>query len=456
MTTMSSAPTTRARIVARIERLPHSLWHVKIRLLIGVVTFFEAFDQLLVAYTLPVIGAEWSLTPVMQTVAVTSGSVGMLLGALGAGWLADRIGRVKVVILAMLVTAIGSLLLAVSPGFAAFVVLRFVQGIGIGGEVPVAAAYIGELSRAKGRGRFVLLYELVFPAGLLFAAVASAWVVPNFGWRPLYLIGAVPAVLALFIAKAVPESPRWLLARGDLEGAEKSVARIEANVTASTKKALPQPVQSAAHEHVEPKGRLRDLVTGKYLRRTTVVSALWFLGFLANYGITAWLPTIYVSVYGLPLATALNYSLLATAAGFVGCLIVALLIDKLGRRMCLFGAFAIAAAALLALAAFGARTGTEVAVWTTVAAIFLFAANISLYLYTPELYPTRVRALGASLGGAWARIGIITGPVIVGALVAAGGTVAVFALLGTVAVLGAVTALFGEETKERTLEELSA
>lgn len=456
MTTMSSAPTTRARIVARIERLPHSLWHVKIRLLIGVVTFFEAFDQLLVAYTLPVIGAEWSLTPVMQTVAVTSGSVGMLLGALAAGWLADRIGRVKVVILAMLVTAIGSLLLAVSPGFAAFVVLRFVQGIGIGGEVPVAAAYIGELSRAKGRGRFVLLYELVFPAGLLFAAVVSAWVVPNFGWRPLYLIGAVPAVLALFIAKAVPESPRWLLARGDLEGAEKSVARIEANVTASTKNALPEPVPSPAHEHVEPKGRLRDLVTGKYLRRTAVVSALWFLGFLANYGITAWLPTIYVSVYGLPLSTALNYSLLATAAGFVGCLTVALLIDKLGRRMCLFGAFAIAAAALLALAAFGARTGTEVAVWTTVAAIFLFAANISLYLYTPELYPTRVRALGASLGGAWARIGIITGPVIVGALVAAGGTVAVFALLGGVAVLGAVTALFGEETKERTLEELSA
>lgn len=456
MTTMSSSPTTRAGIAARIERLPHSLWHVKIRLLIGVVTFFEAFDQLLVAYTLPVIGEEWSLTPFMLTVAVTSGSVGMLFGALGAGWLADRIGRVRVVVLAMVVTAVASLLLAVSPGFAAFVVLRFVQGIGIGGEVPVAAAYIGELSKAKGRGRFVLLYELVFPAGLLFAAVVSAWVVPNFGWRWLYLIGAIPGLLALFIVKSVPESPRWLLAHGDLKGANNSLARIEANVTASTKKPLPEPVPNAAHGKVEPKGRLRDLVAGKYLRRSVVVSALWFFGFLANYGITAWLPTIYVSVYGLELSTALNYSLLAMGSGFVGCLVVALLIDKLGRRVCLFGAFTISAVALGILASLGARTGTEVAVWTTVAAVFLFAANISLYLYTPELYPTRVRALGASLGGAWARLGIITGPVIVGLFVAAGGTVAVFAVLGGFAALGALFALFGEETSGRTLEELSA
>lgn len=456
MTAMSSAPTARADIAARIERLPHSLWHVKIRLLIGVVTFFEAFDQLLVAYTLPVIRAEWTLSPFMLTVAVTSGSVGMLFGAIGAGWLADRIGRVRVVIIAMVVTALASLLLAVSPGFAAFVIFRFVQGVGIGGEVPVAAAYIGELSRAKGRGRFVLLYELVFPAGLLFAAVLSTWMVPNVGWRWMYLIGAIPGVLAFVLVKAVPESPRWLLAHGNLTGAEKSLARIEANVAASTKKSLPEPVANAAHGRVEPKGKVRDLVAGKYLRRTVVVSALWFFGFLANYGITAWLPTIYTSVYGLPLQTALNYSLLATGAGFVGCLTVALLIDKLGRRACLFGAFGISAAALLTLAMLGARTGSEVAVWTTLAAVFLFAANISLYLYTPELYPTRVRALGASLGGAWSRVGIITGPVIVGALVATGGTVAVFALLGGVAVLGAIVALFGEETSGRTLEELSA
>lgn len=456
MTTMSSPPTAHADIAARIERLPHSLWHVKIRLLIGVVTFFEAFDQLLVAYTLPVIRVEWNLTPFLLTLAVTAGSVGMLVGALVAGWLADRIGRVRVVILAMVITAVASLFLAVSPGFEAFVALRFLQGVGIGGEVPVAAAYIGELSRAKGRGRFVLLYELVFPAGLLFAAVVSAWIVPNYGWRWLYLIGAAPGVLALILAKAVPESPRWLLARGDLPGAEKALSRIEHNVATSTGKALPEPVETEAHGRIEPKGSLRDLVTGKYLRRTVVVSALWFLGFVANYGITAWLPTIYTKVYGLPLSTALNYSLLATAAGFVGCLAVALLIDKLGRRACLFGAFGLSAAMLIVLASLGAVSGSQVAIWTTAAAVFLFAANISLYLYTPELYPTRVRALGASIGGAWSRVGVIVGPIVVGALVATGGTVAVFALLGGVAVLGAVFALFGDETSGRTLEELSA
>lgn len=457
---MTAAPSQRhgtiGEISARLERLPNSRWQTKIRVLIGTVTFFEAFDQLLVSYTLPLIKTEWSLSPLLLTVAVTTGSIGMLLGAVVCGGLADRFGRMRIVVAAMLLTALSSLLLVVCPNFTAFAVLRFVQGFGIGGEVPVAAAFVSELARSKGRGRFVLLYELAFPAGLTCAALISALIIPHFGWRALYLIGAVPGVLAFLVRKTVPESPRWLLSRGQSERAEQAMAAIERGVTAATGRPLPAPQEGVTAAKREPAGRFRELFSGTYLRRTVVVSILWFCGYFVNYGITAWLPTIYTSLYHVPLATALNYTLLTSLVGFGGCILVAVLVDRIGRRASLVGGLGIGAIMLLVLGLLGARSGASVALWCTLSAAFIFASNLCLYLYTSELYPTRIRALGSSLGGAWNRLGVIAGPIVVGALVAAGARPAtVFYVLAAVGVLAACVALLSEETTGRSLEEIS-
>lgn len=206
-------------VSARLERLPSSRWHIKVRTLIGTVTFFEAFDQLLTASALPVLTEQWKLSTGQGTMIVTSGSVGMLLGALVAGWLGDRIGPVNTVALGVAVTALASLAVALSPGFALFTLFRFVQGLGIGGVVPVAATYINEIARADHRGRFVLLYELIFPAGLATATLVASWVVPSFGWRVMFVIGALPVLLVVVLRRQVPESPRWLLSRGRARGA---------------------------------------------------------------------------------------------------------------------------------------------------------------------------------------------------------------------------------------------
>lgn len=230
MTVVSNPPTV-ASIAARLERLPTSRWHVKVRTFIGVVTFFEAFDQLLIATALPVLIREWGLSTGQVTLAITSGSVGMLVGALAAGWLADRVGRVRMVMCGVLVTGLTSLAIVFAPGFAWLVVLRFVQGLGIGGEVPVAATYVSEITKARHRGRFVLLYELFFPAGLLMATVVAAWVVPNWGWRAMFAIGAAPALLMVFLQRRVPESPRWLAAKGRLPEADEVLTKIEAEVS---------------------------------------------------------------------------------------------------------------------------------------------------------------------------------------------------------------------------------
>ncbi|MEU9778022.1 MFS transporter, partial [Streptomyces sp. NPDC047968] len=388
------------------------------------------------------------------TVLLAAASVGMLVGALAAGWLGDRIGRVRTVALGVAVTGLAGLGVAASGGVEGFALFRFVQGLGIGGVVPVAAAYINEIARADRRGRFVLLYEMVFPAGLAAAALVAVWVVPHAGWRAMFVLGALPAVLAALLPRHVEESPRWLLARGRGAEAEAVLARIEHRVAAASGEALPPPVPRAAGP-VGP-GGLRALFRGVYLRRTAVLSGLWFTAFYVNQGISVWLPSLYAGHFGLDLGTALAYTLLAHATGLLGTLAAALLVDRVGRRPALATALGGAAVSLGALAASGADTGTEVAAFASCATFFLYAINAGLYLYAPELYPTAHRATGAAFGGLWNRLGVIAGPVAVGAILGAGGGLPlVFAQLGAVAAAGAGLAWCAEETRGRTLEELS-
>ncbi|POX40337.1 MFS transporter [Streptomyces sp. Ru73] len=475
----------RAGIAARFERLPLSRWHVTVRLVIGVVTFFEAFDQLLIAYAMPELRQQWHLTDGDVTAVLTIGSLGMLIGALFSGRMADRIGRVKIIAICIGVSGLASLALAASPSAPPFMALRFVQGLAIGGEVPVAATFISEITRSFKRGRFVLLYELVFPAGLTIGALVAAWVVPALGWRWMYVVAAVPGLLCILVQRAVPESPRWLADRGRLQEAAATMELIEAKVVAATGAPLP-PVGAAAGATPEaavtasasatPTTTLtptaparpatpaeaaatgvRGLFTGRYRRRTLVIGTLWFTGYFVNYGITSWLPTIYGKQYGLSLSDALLYSTVTSVAGFLGCLLVALTVDRIGRRKVFAFFLGGAAALLIVLAALGARTPVQVLVWTSLAAVCFFGSNICLYLYTPELYPTRMRALGCSVGGALNRLGVILGPLLVGAIYAGGGQVsAVFVTLGGVALVGALAAaFFAEETTDRPLEEVS-
>ncbi|MGW0784055.1 MFS transporter [Streptomyces sp. NPDC002913] len=454
MTTVAGKPAL-GSIAARLERLPHSRWHIKVRFLIGAVTFFEAFDQLLAASALPVLMKEWNLSTGQATFAVTSASVGMLLGALAAGWLGDHIGRVRTVALGVAVTGLASLAVAFSGSIETFSLFRFLQGLGIGGVVPVAATYINEIARSDKRGRFVLLYEMIFPAGLAAATLLAVWVVPAFGWRAMFLVGALPVLIAALLPRHVEESPRWLLARGRTEEAEAAIARIEAEVTRATAEELPAPAPST--DENEPKGTLMDLFRGRYLRRTAVLSGLWFVAYYVNHGISTWLPSLYTKEFDLDLTTALVFTLVSNVTGLLGTFVMAMLIDRIGRRPALIGAFVGTVLSLGVLAVAGATSGGQVALFASCTTFFLYAINAGLYLYSPELYPTFNRAKGAAFGGLWNRIGVILGPVTVGAIIGAGGSLAlVFAQLAVVGVVGAVIAWFAVETKGKTLEELNS
>jgi len=442
-------------ILARIERLPLSSWQIRTRIIVGTATFFDAFDALSIAYVLPVVGPLWKLAPGQIGTLISFGFLGQLIGALIGGALAERYGRRPVIVVAVLWFGLLSLACGFAWSYQSLLVLRLLQGLGLGAEVPVAATYISELAKAGGRGRFVLLFELVFPLGLVAAAVFGRWIVPTLGWQYLFFVGGVPALFALLMMRNLPESPRWLASRGRGADAADAIAFIEKAVERATGKPLPA-IAPVAQTVAAKRASWADLFGGVYLSRTLVIWVCWFATYFANYGLTTWLPTVYQNVFKLPLDQALTYGLAAPIAGLTTSLACALLIDTIGRRIWFAAAFGGAAVGFLTLWWIGPTTAERVLVLTTLSYMCISTLSLALYLYTAELYPTRVRALGTSTATAWLRLASILGPQVVGFIIAGGGLGNVFLVFGLVVLLACGTvALFATETKARVLEEIS-
>lgn len=334
-------------------------------------------------------------------------------------------------------------------------VFRFIQGCGLGGEVPVAATYVNELARAKGRGTFVLLYELVFTFGLLAAAALGLLVVPNFGWRVMFVIGAAIGFVVPWLRRSLPESPRWLAGQLRFDEAERSLAMIEDEVSEHGRVPLPPVNPNFAAPEVK-KTSWAELLQGMYLRRTLTVWVIWFCGPFCAFGLFTWLPTLYTSVYKMPLRTGMRYTLFAQVAGVISAALCALLIDRLGRRKVFVGGFLCLAVFMAALWT-RANPSTGTLVFLASGAYFWGSfICIALWLYTPEVYPTRMRALGSGIAAGWSRIGIFMAPILVGVIVGHSSVPWAFGMFAVVALFGAVvTAALATETKGRVLEEVS-
>src|SRR5579871_2911977 len=443
-----------AEMAARIERLPLSMWQIRARLIVGTATFFDAFDALAIAYVLPVVVLLWHLSPQQAGILISGGFFGQLFGALFFGWIAERFGRLKSLMSSIGLFGILSLACAFAWDYTSLLTLRTLQGFGLGGEVPIAATYIGELAKAKGRGRFVLLFELVFPSGILAASILGLWLVPNFGWQSMFLVGALPSLLVLFLQRLLPESPRWLAARGRYAEAEAAIRTVEAGTEKALGRPLPRPDFSLSAP-IRPSS-WRDVFGPHYLRRTLVVWVMWFATYFVNYGLATWMPTLYSTVFHLPLAVSLRYQLITNVLTLFASFTCAMLIDLTGRRAWFVAAFAGSALALIALWYIGPTTPLRALMLGTVSNMFTGTMSLAVYLYTPELYPTRSRALAVGTATAWLRLASIIGPNVVGVLIAGGGLKTVFLTFGLVALAASITVgLFAIETKGRVLEEIS-
>jgi MFS transporter, putative metabolite:H+ symporter len=441
-------------IAARLERLPVSAWHIKVSTVLGVAIFFDAFDSIALAFVLPVLVGAWSIAPQQIGGLIAIGNAGQAIGALGCGIIAERFGRVKTAQWTILLFAAMSLACAFAQNFDQLFWLRFVQGIGLGGEVPVAAAYVTEITRADRRGSAYLFYQMIFPVGFLLAAIAGAWIVPRFGWQWMFIIGVAPAAVAAVLRRYCQESPRWLASRGRLDEAEKTLGEIEAIVSRNGARPLAAPVPLAVAGDAK-RTRWQELFEGRYRKRTFIAWALWSSAYLVSYGLQTWLPTLYRTVYNVPLQQALNYTLIANICSLVGTLLCAALIDRLGRRMWFIGAFFLTGLPLIVLWGMGAQTVLAVIIATSTCYTWVASICLAVYLYTAEIYPTRMRALGTSWATFWLRIAATIGPLLVGFFLPSLGIGGLFLIFGAIAWLGCVAAFFTIEPRGRILEEVS-
>jgi putative MFS transporter len=446
-----------AVLLARIERIQVSPWHVRALLVMGSATFFDAFDVLAIAYVLPSLIGIWKLAPRTIGLLISSSFLGQIVGALYFGWLAERIGRLRCAKITIALYSLMSLLCAASWNIPSLLLFRTIQGIGLGGEVPVAAAYINEISRAKGRGRFFLIYQFIFPVGLVGASLLGYWLVPVFGWRTMFLIGGLPAilVLALFAGNILPESPRWLVAKGRYDEAENIVEQMESAARPGQAVVVSPPEPSLISPVARREISWLELFHGIYRLRTFVVWMIWITTYFVTYGVNTWLPTIFRTYYKYSVADSLRNGVIINLAGLGGAFLCAMLVDHLGRKPWFILAYALGAAPLIAIWVRGAGNPREVIALVAISFTFISGNSMLIYLYTTEIYPTRLRSFGTGAASAWLRIASAAGPAIVGFALAGHGVGGVFLLFGMISLAGAVISVATVETRERALEEIS-
>ncbi len=443
-------------ISARMERLPFSRFHFRILSIVGACSFFDAFDSLSLSYILPVLVALWRFSPADTGLMISMGYVGQVLGAWGFSWIAERIGRVPALQWTIAIIAIFAVLCAAAWSFPVRLVLRFIQGLALGGEVPVGAAYINEFTNARTRGRVVFGLQIFFAFAVVATAAIGSYVVPHWGWQAMFLLGALPAIMIIILRRAVPESPRWLAQRVSLAAADQSATRIEGAVLASGVREL-APIPANIPPILKKHARLMELFGPVYRTRTFCVWAMCFCYASISTAMNAWLPTIYRTIYHLSLQQSLQFSISSTAGSFLGALVGIFFIDWIGRRKCFIWSFATGAVPFLYLG-LGPTPSSPVEVMLLVSlGNFMLSWLIpGLYVYMPEIYPTRMRAVGAGAGSSWFRIGAIISPTVIGFLVANTTISAVFVFFGCIALFGAaVTYFFVIETAGRVLEDIS-
>lgn len=455
-------------IAERINRLPTTPMLKNILFLTGIGWMFDAMDQGMVSGVMASIGKEWALNTGQLGLLGSAGMLGMALGAALSGMAADKWGRKTVIMATLAIYGVASGLSGFSGSFPMLLILRFMTGFGLGGELPAAATLVSEFSPTKTRGRNVIILESFWSWGWIAAALVAYLLIPAYGWRTALWIGAVPALFAAVLRKAVPESPRFLEMTGKTREADALVRIMEVQAgvispdifpavapgpdAASVPAAASGPVDTVSGD--KTRMSFLDLWSKPYIRSTMVLWIIWFGINFGYYGFVLWTPTLLMGK-GFALVKSFEFTLIMCLAQLPGYLSAAWLVEKIGRKPVLAGYFAGTA---LAAWLFGhAGSTAEVLLFGSLLYFFSLGAWGCVYAYTPEVYPTVGRAGGSGWAAAFGRLGAFSAPFVVPVIYKAYGDKTgytyVFVLLTAVfAFVSLVVAFFGRETKGKSLE----
>ncbi|MBB6176211.1 MULTISPECIES: MFS transporter [Anoxybacillus] len=383
----------------------------------GLGWLFDAMDVGMLSFIMAALQKEWNLTAEQMGWIGSVNSIGMAVGALVFGLLADRIGRKQVFIITLLLFSIGSGLSALATTLTVFLILRFFIGMGLGGELPVASTLVSESVPAHERGKVVVLLESFWAGGWLIAALISFFIIPSYGWQMALILGAVPALYAIYLRMNLPDSQKFIATKIERRSVWRNIA---------------------------------DVWAKPYAKQTTMLWILWFAVVFSYYGMFLWLPSVMV-MKGFSLIKSFEYVLIMTLAQLPGYFSVAWLIERIGRKAVLV--IYLIGTALSAYFFGNAETATALMTFGALLSFFNLGAWGALYAYTPEQYPTVIRATGAGMAASFGRIGGILGPLLVGYLVAQNVSITmIFAMFCIAIFIGALAVFFlGKETKQQEL-----
>ncbi|NVO86898.1 MFS transporter [Lactobacillus rhamnosus] len=384
--------------------------HTRLIIGIGIAWLFDAMDVGMLSFVIAALHKEWQLSTVEMGWIGSVSSIGMAVGAILFGMMADRFGRKAILILTLLVFSIGSGISAFATGYGIFLVLRFIIGAGLGGELPVASTLVSESVPVEKRGRSVVLLESFWAAGWLLAAIISYFVMPLWGWRVAIFATGLAGLYAFYFREGIHESRAF-----------KKVAR---------------------------PGLIKTLTTlwrPPYVRSTLMLWIVWFMVVFSYYGMFLWLPSVMV-LKGFSLINSFGYVLIMTLAQLPGYFVAAWLIEKWGRKTVL-SLFLLGTAG----SALGFGMATSLPMLLTAGMLLSFfnlGAWGALYAYSPEQYPTIVRSSGSGMAAGIGRIGGIVGPLLVGHLLGANWSVTGIFGIFTASILIAIVAIIflGKET----------
>jgi putative MFS transporter len=332
-------------------------------------------------------------------------------------------------------------------------------GIGMGMEFPIAQTLLSEFVPAASRGRLVALMDGFWPLVFITAGIVSYFVLPQFGWRTVFALLAIPAVFVLIVRRVVPESPRWLEHRGKPAEADAVLIGIEAKVMkANGLTSLPAPSMLAEPASASTQGAFREIWSAAYRQRTIMVWLLWFFALLGFYGLTSWLGAL-MQQAGFAVTKSVLYTMLISLGGVPGFLCAAWLVERWGRKpTCIVSLVGGGVMAFLyGQTALHADSVSLLICAGLLMQFFLFGMWAVLYTYTPELYGTGARATGSGFASAIGRVGSLIGPYAVGVVLPVFGQGGVFTLGAlSFAVAALAVWMMGIETKGLALESLAS
>ena len=448
--TLGGSAASYGSFVERLDRVPLNSFHWRLLVVSGIGWLFDAMDVILISFLLVPIGRDLALDATQIALIPSATFAGMFLGAAGAGRLADRYGRRAVFQATLVIFSLGSALSAIAPTYGTLLAARVIAGVGLGGELPVISTLVSELSPRAQRGRMIVLLESFWAYGTILAGLVAVVALPAVGWRGAFAIGALPALYVAYLRRSLPESPRYLAAKGRLTEADAIVRRVEragGGPLITVARVVPPSAVTARGATVA------ELFAPAYRKRTVMLWLLWLGVVVTYYGIFLYVPSL-LFARGLSEVRSNEFFFLSTMAQIPGYFSAAWFVERWGRKPTLV-AYLLGTAASAFL--FGqSGSGTDAFLWASLLSFFNLGAWGVVYTLSPEQYPTSIRATGAGAAASVGRLGGIAAPFLTPALVAASSQAVAFGFFMALLVATAlVVAALAEETRGRSLEELA-